>query len=175
MRSIFGLAIIVLALSFTAFAQEDMKDQAKPTEQDKTAAIPSDSYLKRGAPVGSAKKVSLNKALKDPSKYSGKTVRIEGVVVRSCKMEGCWAEVAQDKDSKSVRVKMKGHAFFIPLQSAGAKARVEGTFQIKTLTKAMVDHMIEEDGAKFDNRNADGTVTEVSFEATGIELKKVTK
>ncbi|MBP7416062.1 MAG: DUF4920 domain-containing protein [Pyrinomonadaceae bacterium] len=175
MRSIFSLAIIILALSFTAFAQEDMKDQAKPTEQDKTAAIPSDSYLKRGAPVGNAKKVSLNKALKDPSKYSGKTVRIEGVVVRSCKMEGCWAEVAENKDSKSVRVKMKGHAFFIPLQSAGAKARVEGTFQVKTLTKAMVDHMIEEDGAKFDNRNADGTVTEVSFEATGIELKKATK
>ena len=35
--------------------------------------------------------------------------------------------------------------------------------------------MIEDDGAKFDNRNADGTVTEVSFEATGIELKKATK
>lgn len=175
MRSFFGLAIIILALSFTALAQEDMKDKAKPTEQDKTAAIPTDSYLKRGETVGKAKKVSLNKALKDPSKYSGKTVRIEGVVVRSCKMEGCWAEVAEKKDSKSVRVKMKGHAFFIPLQSAGAKARVEGTFQVKTLTKAMVDHMIEEDGAKFANRNADGTVTEVSFEATGIELKKVTE
>ena len=175
MRSIFGLAIIILALSFTAFAQEDMKNKPQPTDTDKTAAIPADSYLKRGAPVGSAKKVSLNKALKDPSKYSGKTVRIEGVVVRSCKMEGCWAEVAENVGSKSVRVKMKGHAFFIPLQSAGAKARVEGTFQVKTLTKAMVDHMIEEDGAKFDNRNADGTVTEVSFEATGIELKKATK
>jgi hypothetical protein len=32
--------------------------------------------------------------------------------------------------------------------------------------------MINDDGAKFDNRNADGTVTEVSFEATGIELQK---
>jgi hypothetical protein len=87
-------------------------------------------------------------------------------------MEGCWAEVAQDKDSKSVRVKMKDHSFFIPLQSAGSLARVEGAVRIKTLTKAMVDHMIEEDGAKFDNRNADGTVTEVSLEATGIELKR---
>ena len=34
--------------------------------------------------------------------------------------------------------------------------------------------MINEDGAKFENRNADGTVTEVSLEATGIELKKTT-
>jgi hypothetical protein len=89
-------------------------------------------------------------------------------------MEGCWAEVAESAEGKSVRVKMKDHAFFIPLQSAGAKARVEGTFIVKTLSKAEVDHMINEDGAKFENRNADGTVTEVSLEATGIELKKTT-
>jgi gluconolactonase len=88
-------------------------------------------------------------------------------------MEGCWAELAQDKDSKTVRVKMKDHAFFIPLQSAGSNARAEGTFQVKTLTKAMVDHMIEEDGAKFPDRNADGTVTEVrnpSFKCNGMVL-----
>ena len=149
-----------------------MKGKAKPTEADKTAAIPSDGYLKRGAPIGDSKKVSLNNVLKDPSKYAGRTVRIKGVVVRSCKMEGCWAEIAAKKDGKSVRVKMKDHAFFIPLQSAGAKARAEGVFTVKTLSKAEVDHMIKDDGAKFTNRNADGSVTEVSFEATGIELKK---
>ena len=70
---------------------------------------------------------------------------------------------------------MKDHSFFIPLESAGSSARIEGTVAVKTLSKAQVDHMIEEDGAKFDNRNADGTVVEVSFEATGIELKKATK
>lgn len=163
-------AILLFAIGISA---QEMTDKQKPTDEDKTAAIPTDSYLKRGAPIGKSKKVSLNKVLKDPSKFSGQMVRVEGVVVRSCKMEGCWAEVAENKDSKSVRVKMKGHSFFIPLQSAGAKARMEGTVQIKTLTKEMVDHMIEEDGAKFDTRNTDGSVTEVSFEATGIELKKV--
>ena len=174
MKKILILTGLILTFSIGAFAQDKMGG-AEPTEQDKTAAIPSDSYLKRGAAIGDSKKVKLNKVLADPAKFSGKMVRVEGVIVRSCKMEGCWAELAQDKTSKSVRVKMKDHAFFIPLQSAGAKARAEGIFTVKTLTKAMVDHMIEEDGAKFDNRNADGTVTEVSFEATGIELKKVTK
>ncbi|MBK8464836.1 MAG: DUF4920 domain-containing protein [Chloracidobacterium sp.] len=172
MKLFINLALIILALSFSAIAQEGMKEKAKPTEADKTAAIPSDSYLKRGAPIGKSKKVSLEKALADPAKFADKTVRVEGVIVRSCKMEGCWAEMAEKKDGKSVRVKMKDHAFFIPLESAGAKARAEGVFQVKTLTKAMVDHMIEEDGAKFANRNADGTVTEVSFEASGIELKQ---
>ncbi len=171
MKLFISLTILILAFSFSAFGQE-LSEKAKPTEQDKTAAIPSDTFLKRGAPIGSAKEVSLEKVINDPAKYAGQTVRVEGVIVRSCKMEGCWAELAPKADAKSVRVKMKDHAFFIPLESAGAWARAEGVFTVKTLTKAMVDHMIEEDGAKFANRNADGTVTEVSFEATGIELKR---
>ena len=174
MKSVVSLAILALAFTFAAFAQEKM-GEAKPTEADKTAAIPSDSYMKRGAAIGKSKKVSLAKVMKDPAKYAGKMVRVEGVIVRSCKSEGCWAELALTADGKSVRVKMKGHAFFIPLQSAGARARAEGIFTVKTLTKAEVDHMIEDDGAKFENRNADGTVNEVSFEATGIELKKSNK
>lgn len=177
MKLFISLAILILAFSYGAFAQEmqEMKDSPKPTEQDKTAAIPSDGYLKRGAPVGNAKKVSLAKVMKDPAKYAGKTVRVEGVIVRSCKTEGCWAELAPSKDAKSIRVRMKDHAFFIPLQSAGAFARAEGIFTVKTLSKAEVDHLIEEDGAKFENRNADGTVTELSFVATGVELKKASK
>ena len=171
MKKLFYLIILLIGISTPVICQDKIKG-LEPTEQDKTAAIPSDGYLKRGAPIGNAKKVSLAKVLTDPSKYTGKMVRVEGVIVRSCKMEGCWAELAPNKDGKSVRVKMKDHAFFIPLESAGAWARAEGFFTLKTLTKAMVDHMIQEDGAKFANRNADGTVSEVSFEATGIELKK---
>ena len=173
MRKTIFLSLLISLLSFAAFGQE--KTQPKPTDLDKNEAIPAKAYLKRGAPIGTAKKVSLAKVLASPEKYSGKLVRVEGVVVRSCKMEGCWAELAPEKDtSKTVRVKMKDHAFFIPLQSAGSFARVEGVFTVKTIGKAEADHMIAEDGAKFDKRNEDGSVTEVSFEATGIELRKAT-
>jgi hypothetical protein len=175
MKNIFNIMFLVLAMSFTAMAQEKM-GEAKPTDMDKNAAIPSDKYMVRGTPIGDSKKVSLAKVIKDPAKYSNQTVRVEGVIIRSCKMEGCWAELApKADDAKGVRVKMKDHKFFIPLQSAGSQAKAEGVFSVKTLTKEHVDHLIEEDGAKFDNRNADGTVTEISFEATGIELKKATK
>lgn len=167
---------MTLAFGISASAQKmDKMDAAKPTENDKTEAIPASGYLKRGSPISESKTVSLNAILKSPANYAGKTVLVEGVVVRSCKMEGCWAEVAENAASKSVRVTMKGHSFFIPLQSAGAKARVQGTVSIKTLTKEHVEHLVKEDGAKFDNVNADGSVTEISFEATGIELKKITK
>ncbi len=66
---------------------------------------------------------------------------------------------------------MKDHAFFIPLDSAGMNAKADGVFSVKVLSKAEVDHLIE-DGAKFDNRNADGSITEIAFEATGVELTK---
>src|SRR4030095_707964 len=118
MKNVIILTICLLGLSTATLAQEGMKEKAQATEADKTAAIPSDSYLKRGAPIGKAEKVSLSKVLAEPSKYAGKTVLVEGVIVRSCKMEGCWAELAENKDSESVRVKMRDHAFFIPLQSA---------------------------------------------------------
>jgi len=175
MRKVFVLICLLSAMTISALAQAEMKDKPKPTEMDKTAAIPTGGYLSRGAKIGKAKKVSLEKVMQDPAKYSGQLVRVEGVIVRSCKMEGCWAELATKADGKPVRVKMRDHAFFIPLQSAGAKARAEGIFTVKTLTKVMVDHMINEDGAKFPNRNADGTVSEISFEATGIELRMAGK
>ena len=170
MKNILSIAILILAFSLTAFAQEKM--EMKPTEKDKTEAIPANGVLKRGATIGNAKKVSLAKIMKDPSKYAGKMVRVEGVIVRSCKAEGCWMELAPDANAKSVRVKMKDHAFFIPLDSAGASAKAEGVFTVKTLSKEEVKHMVEDDGAKFDNINPDGTVTEISFEATGVELSR---
>jgi len=163
---------MVLAFALCMFAQEDMASKPKPTDADKTAVIPADTYLKRGAPVGASTKVSITAALNAPATYAAKRVVIEGVVVRSCKMEGCWAELADNVGGTSVRVNMKDHAFFIPLQSAGAMARAEGMFVVKVLSKAQVDHMTKDDGATFDKRNSDGSVTEVSFEANGIELKR---
>lgn len=167
---VFGLIVI---FSATFFAQQENQKITGPTANDKTEGIPTSGYLKRGAPIGGAKSVSLAKVFAEPAKYAGTKVLVKGVIVRSCKMEGCWAELATEKDQKrSVRVTMKVHAFFIPLNSAGAYARAEGMFSVKTRSKAEVDHLIEEDGAKFDYRNSDGSVTELSFVAAGIELRK---
>jgi hypothetical protein len=174
MNKFLTLVILLLAFSFSALAQEKM-EKAKPTELDKTEAIPAKGVLKRGAPLGDSKKVSLVKVMANPAKYADKTVRVEGVIVRSCKMEGCWMELAPTADAKSVRVQFKDHGFFIPLDAAGAKAKAEGVFSVKTLSKEEVDHLMNEDGAKFDRINEDGTVTEISFLASGVELTRAGK
>lgn len=183
MKKILGLMILGIASASVGLAQEtpkakdskmemEMKSEMKPTDGDKIAKFDADGKIKRGAAIGTAKKVSLAKAMKDPSKYSDKPILVQGVIKRSCKMEGCWMELAPTKDASAVRIKMKDHAFFVPLDAAGLNAKVEGTMAVKTLSKVEVDHLMNEDGAKFDKINADGTVTEISFVATGVELTK---
>ncbi len=188
MRKFLTLMILTLALVSNGLAQTQPKidapkqprtdknmqkiDEPKPFEYDNESVADAKGVLKRGAGIGRAQKVSLVKVIKNPGEYSGKTVLVEGLIVRSCKMEGCWMELAPATDAKSVRVKFKNHAFFIPLDAAGMRAKVEGVFSVKTLSKAEVDHLVNEDGAKFAKINPDGTVTEVSFEATGVELTK---
>ncbi len=172
MKNFLGLGILTLALAGVGFGQEKM-DEMKPTDADKTANFDANGKMTRGASLSAkAEKVSLAKVLENPDKYSGKTVQVAGVIVRSCKMEGCWMELAPSKEAKSVRVKFKDHAFFIPLDAAGLNAKAEGIVSVKTLSKEEVDHLMNEDGAKFDNINKDGTVTEVAFVATGVELTK---
>lgn len=185
MKKILGLMILGLASASVNLAQTPTKaeetkpmvmekmSEMKPSDEDKTAKFDADGKIKRGATLSSkAEKVSLAKILENPAKYSGKMVQVSGVIVRSCKMEGCWMELAPSKEAKSVRVKFKDHAFFVPLDAAGLNAKAEGVISVKTLSKEEVDHLVNEDGAKFDNINKDGTVTEVAFEATGVELTK---
>ena len=172
-KKIFGLGLLVVLLSLSAVAQDAMADKKKATDADKVANFDSDGKIKRGAAIGDSKKVSLKKVLKNPEKYVGKMVRVKGYVVRSCKKEGCWAELGRKKDStRTIRVKMKDHSFFIPLKSAGFRVLTEGVFSIKTLSKKEVEHLVKDDGAKFEKINEDGTVTEISFLASGIELSK---
>ena len=171
-KTFIATAICILTVASVAKAQHE--ENKGTNEQNAPVSLKTGATITRGAALAKGtKKVDLDKALASPDKFAGKTVAVEGVIVRSCQMEGCWMEMAAKEGGKSVRVTFGDHAFYIPLNAAGMKVKAEGSFKTKTLTKEHVDHLISEDGAKFENRNADGTVTEVSFDATGVELTKV--
>lgn len=179
MKKVLSLIVLTLVFAVTALAQEELNskgEKAHRSVQNAPVNLNAGEKITRGAALAkNVKKVSLGKALKNPAKFTATPVSVEGVIVRSCKKEGCWMEMAAKEGGKSVRVTFGDHAFFIPLNAAGLRVKAQGVFKTKTLTKEHVDHLIKDDGAKFDNRNADGTVTEVSFDATGVELTKATK
>ncbi|MDQ4123863.1 MAG: DUF4920 domain-containing protein [Acidobacteriota bacterium] len=175
MKKLLGLAILTATFAVSGAAQE-LNSKGQPVVKSKDNApveLKAGDTVKRGAALGgaNAEKVKLADVVKNPQKYAGKTVAVEGVIVRSCKKEGCWMELAADKDAKPVRVTFGDHAFYIPLNAAGLNARAEGVFEVKVLSKEKVDHLVNDDGAKIE-RNADGTANEITFVATGVELTK---
>jgi hypothetical protein len=177
MKNTILITVSILALGTWVSAQTELNSKGEPVAknvQNAPVDLKAGDKITRGEPLsGEARKVSLDKVLKEPAKFADQKVAVEGVIVRSCKKEGCWMEMAEKEGGRSVRVTFGDHAFYIPLNSAGMKVKAEGVFKTKTLSKEHVDHLIKDDGAKFENRNADGTVTEVSFDATGVELTKI--
>lgn len=159
-----------------AFSQTEMNSKGEPAAKNVENApvtLKSGEKIFRGQKLArGVAPVAVEKALAEPEKFAGQTVEIKGVIVRSCKKEGCWMELADRVGGPSVRVTFGDHAFFIPLNAAGLNARAQGVFKVNVLPKEKVEHLMKDDGAKFDRINPDGTVTEVSFDATGVEISK---
>lgn len=128
--------------------------------------------IRRGEALGSSPAVAFADVLKEPAKYAGRRVIIEGVVERVCKAEGCWMQIAPEAgavSSRGVRVTFD-HKFFVPKDSEKLRFRAEGTFSVKYLTADEAAHL-EKDGASL-KRGEDGEATEIAFAATGVELWK---
>jgi len=165
----FFAALLLCACATVAAAQDAHHGQQQ--KQETTAAESSDRILRGEAISADAKRVSFADALKEPQKFDGQKVVIEGVVRRVCQAEGCWMEIGPKAEGEgSVRVTFD-HKFAVPKDSSKMNFRAEGTLKVKTLSKETVEHLVKDDGAKI-KTNPDGTANEVTFLATGVELWK---
>src|SRR5215212_6585468 len=161
------LALCLLA-AVSAAAQDSHHSHAKAGE----ATTDGDGPVKRGTPVGDSPRVAFADVLKEPEKFAGKAVVVEGSVERVCQAEGCWMQIVPDGASEAGAVRVTfDHKFAVPKDAAKMKFRAEGTFSVKTLSKETVEHLVKEDGAKI-KTNPDGTADELAFLATGVELWK---
>ncbi len=137
-----------------------------------TAAFAGDVITRGTAIAKDAKAIPLATMLEKPDAYTKEPVVVEGVIAASCSRAGCWMQLAPSnaEDAPSVRVTFKDYGFFIPLDAKGMKARAEGVAVIHTLSKSDADHL-DEEGARL-IRNEDGSASEVTFVANGVELTK---
>jgi len=128
------------------------------------------SVVLRGQPLSDRPAVAVSEVVSNPDKYAKESVLLEGVIDTACERKGCWMQLAAQKDGPGLRVTFKDYGFFIPLDARGMKARAEGVVSVKTLTKEESEHL-ESEGAKL-SRSADGTAREISFVASGVELRR---
>lgn len=133
------------------------------------AGASSPEPLRRGEPIGTSPKVALSEVLAHPQDHTASPIVTEGVIRKVCPNKGCWMELAPKAGEAGVRVTFKGYSFFVPTDSEGRQATVEGKISVQKLSPARVEHL-ESEGLKL-NKNADGSADEISFEAAGVELK----
>ena len=131
-----------------------------------------DDVVRRGAEIGDSPSVDLVSVLGAPEVHLGRSVIVEGKVDKVCQMKGCWLELMPAGESRGVRVTFENYGFFVPKDSMGWTARLEGKFVREELSKGEVDHLVGE-GATLE-KQPDGTAVQISFVARAVELRQPT-
>jgi len=162
----------LLGVTLTAAAHDDGRgdcaDEEAPAARQASgpAGLKPGAVLVRGTPLPKGQApVSLASVLAKPE--DGRSVLVEGVVRRACSQMGCWMELAPASGGPGVRVTFKDHGFFVPTDSAGARARVQATVRVAQLSAAQAEHLRAEGGSM-----AAGAQREVQLIASGVELRR---
>jgi hypothetical protein len=126
--------------------------------QASAAAIKPLEKTKFGEPITESTTTPLPTIVKDPGQYSAKTIRTEGMVSSVCQSAGCWMQIADT--SGKAHIKMAGHSFFVPKESSGHRAVVQGRVLGGSAPNTCADS----------DRCGNQEVTQVQIEATGVEF-----
>lgn len=145
---------------------------AAPAAAAPTAAAPAGAPAHFGAALSAAPAVECQKVLSDAQKYDDKDVKLSGRVSGVCQAKGCWMKLTTNEPgAPSVRVTFKDYGFFVPRESMGKTAVVEGRFKVKTLSVAQAQHYAD-DAAKAGQapKKVTEPQQEFSIVATGVEM-----
>ncbi len=98
-------------------------------------------------------------------------VKVKGKVVEVCKAEGCWLRM--QTPAGNMLIKMKDHAFMVPLAMNGKTIVAEGTATLKETTVEMLKHYAEDAGKSKEEIEAiKEPKKEIVLQATGILVIK---
>ena len=112
-----------------------------------------------GKPLAGLPLSNLAQLLKTP--VHGQQVRVAGHIDAVCRNKGCWLELKQGESS--VHVTFEGYSFFVPRESAGRAAVLEGRVLVAKRKPEELAHLEGEGAAK--------AAAGVSIEATGVEIR----
>lgn len=144
-----------------------------------TAGLPALECEKErfGAGITISERTELEALLKEPERFVGKTVRVEGVVEAVCESSGCWMEIRAGQGASSVRVKVEDGVIVFPISARGKRAEAQGVFQRYEMGRSEYEthlrHLAAERGEKFDASNVgEGPFRVYQIEGTGAEICK---
>lgn len=109
----------------------------------------------------------LASLLDDPARYANAPVLVYARIADVCQKKGCWTVLA-DGDA-TMRVRFKDYGFFLPKDSSGKHAYVEGILKIEAESSAEARHYASE-SQHGDSEAVHGQPREVGFTASGVRI-----
>lgn len=149
---------------------EGDEETGSATDTPKTPT-PAEKAERFGGKIKSTNQVALAKIVAGPAAFAKQTFVTTGIVRQNCTKRGCWMDVRpeEDRDGASVTVRFKDYGFFVPLDSRGAKVRIEGIVKVTTMSAEQVADM-EAEGAVVAGKKADGSAEVIELTASGVEM-----
>ena len=99
-------------------------------------------------------------------------IKIEGEVLSTCPMKGCWMKVKADKDT--ILVRFKDYGFFVPTDGVtGNKTIINGKLKVDTLSIDLLRHYAEDAGKSHEKINEiNNPEVSLTFLADGVIIKE---
>jgi hypothetical protein len=146
-----------------------------PAEEatEQPAAEPEEAVELFGAPLDAQiAATDFAEIVTTPEAFDGKEVLTNGTVRANCQKRGCWMEVRPDaqRDGATATIRFKDYAFFMPLDSRGARVKLQGIVQVRVLTKGQVAEM-EAEGGSVGEKRPDGSAVSLEIMASGVEMR----
>ena len=109
---------------------------------------------------------------KDTFLNSSSKIKLEGEILSSCPMKGCWMKISVEKDT--VLVRFKDYGLFVPKNGIeGKRTIINGNISVDTLSVAQLQHYAEDAGK---SKEEIDLITEpeitISFLADGVLIKE---
>jgi hypothetical protein len=169
--SMLARSFSILLLGASLFACENARSEAKPA----TATTPAQPTGKTfGAGVKLAAATPIDTILADPKAWSGKTVRVEGMITDVCPKRGCWMELAGTAPGQKLRFKVTDGEMVFPMDAKGQRATAEGVIAVKEMTieesKQYAEYQAKEYGKPYDPASITQPTVIARIDGTGVVI-----
>ncbi len=137
-----------------------------------SGAVAGTSY---GAGVSLEQASPISDVIARPAVYSGKTVKVKGLVVGVCTARGCWLDLAGEKPYQKIRVKVEDGAIVFPASSRGREATVQGVVETMPMCPDEARRFREAEArakvVPFDPASITGKESSLAIRATGAVIE----
>ena len=115
--------------------------------------------------------VTLAAAIAEPT---DDVIKVSANVKAVCQKKGCWMELDGEGVELPIKVKMNNYRFFVPKNSGGTAAVLEGTLKKTVIKQAEAQHYADDavEGTGKPAKKITGDVDSYVFMANAIQLTK---